>query len=446
MTVWTYERIDETVVGEELDNGLKVYCLPRPAYRQTFASFTARYGSIDREFVDPGRGEIVRMPDGIAHFLEHKMFEKEDGDVFRLFSQYGAQPNAATSFDMTTYHFSCTAKPMENLGILLDFVQQPYFSDASVEKEKGIITQELMMYEDSAHHRVLYGLLRAFFGDSPLSTDIGGTVDSISRITKEDLHTCYRVFYHPGNMTLFVAGPLAPGRVLDFVRDNQARKAYDRQAPVRRVPPVISPAPFLTRAETFLAVSQPRVLFGFRHLDIPQGAKARQAFEEATGIWMDGLLGRGSELFHRLVDEGLADMGFGADFELTEHCGYSLMGGNSHHPERLADRVRNELVKAAERGIPEEVFERTRRKAVGRFFGLLDSPRAVASMYVSQQMRGIDLFATLDVLDRLTLADVNEALRAHIHPEQFAVSFVWPLQEGEGQGAARMEEGGKQAR
>ena len=376
------------------------------------------------------------MPDGVAHFLEHKLFEKEDGDVFRLFSQYGAQPNAATSFDMTTYLFSCTSHVEENLRTLLDFVQRPYFSDASVEKEKGIIAQELLMYEDSPSHRVMYGLLQAFFGDSPLSVNIGGTVGSIQSITKEDLHACYRTFYHPGNMMLFVAGPVNPAHAVALVRAHQDGGSGAPQAPVERTPPDVPARPPRALAEARLAVSQPRVLFGYKQSAVPDAPSGRQAFEEAAGVWMDGLLGRGSDLFHRLVDEGLADMGFGVDFELTPHCGYSMIGGHSDHPLELAERVRRELRSAAAAGIDEAAFRRTKRKAIGRFFGLLDSPQSVASLYTSHWVRGLDLFATLPILERLTLDEVNASLRAHVQDDQFAVSVVWPHEDARADGGA----------
>ncbi len=427
MQTTDYARLEESLAQEELPNGLRVYILPKHRFRQTYACFTTHYGSLDQAFRDPERDEIVRVPDGIAHFLEHKMFEKEHGDVFRLFSEFGAQPNAYTSFDLTTYLFSCTSRVEDNLTTLLDFVQQPYFTDESVEKERGIIKQELLMYEDNANRQTMHGLLKALFGVSSLSTPVGGTVESIQGITKEDLHTCYRAFYHPGNMILFVVGPVDAADILRLIEANQAGKEYVRRAPTEHMLPAVPERPAWSLVEHRLAVAQPRVAFGFKQTRIPETARARQRYEEATGIWMDALLGRGSQLFHRLVDEGLCDMGFGADYELTSHYGYSMMGGNSKKPLELAERVRNALLELCDGGLSEEAFLRTKRKAIGRFFGLLDSPQAIASLYTSLCLRDVDLFQTLDALEELSVDDVREAMRSHVLEDQFAVSVVWPV-------------------
>ncbi len=421
-----YTRLGESLTHEELENGLQVYILPKNDFRQTYACFTTHYGSLDQVFRDPETREEVRMPDGIAHFLEHKMFEKEHGDVFRLFSRSGAQPNAYTSFDLTTYLFSCTSRVTENITTLLDFVQEPYFTDESVEREKGIIRQELLMYQDNANRRAMYGLLGAYYGSSPLATPVGGTVESIEEITKDDLYRCYRAFYHPGNMILFVVGRADVAEVLQLVTSNQEAKGFARRARPEHILPEGSARPEQKFTETRLAVAQPRVAFGFKQTDVPLSARDRQVNEEATGIWMDALLGRGSPLFHKLVDDGLCDMGFGADYELTSHYGYSMMGGNSRKPLELAERVKDALLAQCDSDFPEEAFLRTKRKAIGRFLGLLDSPQAIASLYTSLKLRDMDLFATLDVLQELTVADVQNAMRSHVLEDQFASSVVWP--------------------
>lgn len=177
------------------------------------------------------------MPDGIAHFLEHKMFEEEDGDIFLRFSSLGASANAYTTFERTTYLFSCTENVEENLTTLLDFVQRPYFTDQNVEKEKGIIAQEIRMYDDDPEWRAYFGLLQGLYHRHPVRTEIAGTVESIQTITKELLYTCYETFYHPSNMALFVVGPVDPGRILSLVAENQAKKTFDPPGAIRRFYP-----------------------------------------------------------------------------------------------------------------------------------------------------------------------------------------------------------------
>ncbi|WP_010093319.1 EF-P 5-aminopentanol modification-associated protein YfmH [Ornithinibacillus scapharcae] len=195
-----YNHIQETLYQEKLDNGLTVFLLPRPQMSKTYAIFSTNYGSIDRTFVPIGETDKITVPDGIAHFLEHKLFEKEDRDVFADFGKQGASANAYTSFTKTAYLFSATTNIEENVKTLLDFVQDPYFSEKSVEKEKGIIGQEIKMYDDQPDWQSFMGTLKGLFKETPVNIDIAGTVESISKITKDDLYTCYHTFYHPENM------------------------------------------------------------------------------------------------------------------------------------------------------------------------------------------------------------------------------------------------------
>src|SRR5690625_2765891 len=205
-----YRAIDETLYRKTLANGLTVFLLPREQMEKTFAIFSTDYGSIDQTFVPIGESDAINVPEGVAHFLEHKLFEKEDYDVFTNFSKQGASANAYTSFTKTAYLFSATANIEQNVKTLIDFVQDPYFSDESVEKEKGIIAQEIMMYDDQPGWQLFMGTIKNMFHKHPVNIDIAGTVDSIETITKEDLYVCYETFYHPENMTLFIAGNFNP--------------------------------------------------------------------------------------------------------------------------------------------------------------------------------------------------------------------------------------------
>ena len=222
------ERIDianwgRPCITKSFPTGFRFTCCPKPGFFKTYARLTTHYGSIDNHFQPPGK-EAVRVPDGIAHFLEHKMFEKEDGDVFQHFAAQGASANAFTSFDRTAYLFSCTDQVEANLTTLLDFVQTPYFTEAGVEKEKGIIGQEIRMYEDHPDWRSYFGLIESLYHRHPVRVDIAGTVESIAEITKDTLYLCYETFYHPGNMLLFVVGPVDPEKIINLVRENQAGK------------------------------------------------------------------------------------------------------------------------------------------------------------------------------------------------------------------------------
>jgi predicted Zn-dependent peptidase len=195
-----FKQIDEKMYHEQMDNGLDVYILPKKGFSKTFVTFTTKYGSIDNTFTPMGQNDVVNVPDGIAHFLEHKMFEKEDGDVFQKFSGFGASANAFTSFTRTAYLFSSTNHLYENTETLLNFVQEPYFTASTVEKEKGIIGQEITMYDDLPDWRLYFGTIDNMYHNHPVKIDIAGTIESIDKITAEHLYTCYETFYHPSNM------------------------------------------------------------------------------------------------------------------------------------------------------------------------------------------------------------------------------------------------------
>lgn len=421
-----YGGLGETIFSGRMDNGLSLYVLPKPEFRQTYANFCTRYGSVDVDFASGGDAARRQAPSGIAHFLEHKLFEKEDGDAFSKFAKLGAQSNAYTTFDSTTYLFSTTSLVRESLETLLGFVQDPYFSAESVEKEKGIIAQEIRMYEDNANWRVYFGYLKAIFGDSPFSRDIAGTVESIGEITPDDLYACYRAFYHPSNMILFVTGPVDPERVAEWVAQDQAKKRFPSEPSTRRFYPPIPSSPSEKVVEIRLAIAQPRVFFGFKDEAAEPDPSVRQRRDAAMEIWMDSVLGPGSELYHEVINEGLADQGFGSEYESTPFFGFSLFGGNSDRPEELSRRVREAILAAAEKGIPREDFERIKRKASGRFLALFDSPQGVANVYTGQRLRGADVFAVPGVLEGITLEEVNRTLRGHAEEERFAVSVVWP--------------------
>lgn len=221
-----YDAIDETVIKKTLSNGLQVYLIPKQEVTKSYAVFMTDYGSVHRSFIPIGEEDEITVPDGIAHFLEHKLFEKEDRDVFSDFLQQGASPNAYTSFTKTAYLFSTTKSVKENVEVLLDFVQEPYFSDESVEKEKGIIEQEIKMYDDQADWQAFMGTIRNMFHHHPVHIDIAGTVDSIQDITKEDLYTCYHTFYHPENMTLCVIGAFDEASMMEMIEANQEKKTF----------------------------------------------------------------------------------------------------------------------------------------------------------------------------------------------------------------------------
>lgn len=423
MEVIPYRHVNETLYFEELPNGLKVYILPKKGFQKTYATFSTKYGSIDNHFRVEG-GNEMRVPDGIAHFLEHKMFEEPTGDIFAAFASQGASANAFTSFDRTTYLFTATSSIMENLQTLLDFVQNPYFTDENVEKEKGIIGQEIKMYQDNPDWRSYFGLIEAMYAAHPVHIDIAGTVESIGKITKETLYDCYRTFYHPSNMSLFVVGGVNPEEIIRLVRENQAAKQFANQGRIERI---FDPEPVHvkeTRKISTLPVSLPKCLFGCKEREHGLTGKALLQRELATKLMMDIMLGASSSLYQSLYDDHLIFDSFGHEYNISEQYAFSVIGGDTKDPDQMIGRIKQAIEEAKAQGIAEEDFERTRRRRIGSFLRQLNSPEAIANEFTKYQFKGIDLFDILPIYEQLTLEEVNERLRQHFDWNQMAISIV----------------------
>lgn len=418
-----YEHLQETLYYEVMDNGLHVYILPKPGFQKTYATFATKYGSVDNHFQVEGQ-EAVKVPDGIAHFLEHKMFEEPTGDIFATFASHGASANAFTSFDQTVYLFSATEYVNENIQTLVDFVQNPYFTDQNVEKEKGIIGQEIDMYADNPDWRVYFGLIEAMYQKHPVHIDIAGTVESIRTITKEMLYECYNTFYHPSNMLLFVVGGVDPQEVIDMVRSNQEQKDYKPQGSIERF---FEPEPEQVgeaRREAKLAVSLPKCLFGFKETDIGLTGEKLLRRDMTTQLMMDLLFGSSTRLFQKLYDEDLISDSFGHEYNSSPQYAFSAIGGDTKDPDQLLARIREEVDAIVEKGFESTDFERSRKKKIGGYLRMLNSPENIAHEFTRQQFRGGDFFNMLPLYESITLEDVNLRLREHIRWDQLAVSLV----------------------
>lgn len=418
-----YEHLQETLYYEVMDNGLHVYILPKPGFQKTYATFATKYGSVDNHFQVEGQEE-VKVPDGIAHFLEHKMFEEPTGDIFATFASHGASANAFTSFDQTVYLFSATEHVNENIQTLVDFVQNPYFTDQNVEKEKGIIGQEIDMYADNPDWRVYFGLIEAMYQKHPVHIDIAGTVESIRTITKEMLYECYNTFYHPSNMLLFVVGGVDPQEVIDMVRSNQEQKDYKPQGSIQRS---FEPEPEQVgeaRREAKLAVSLPKCLFGFKETDVGLTGEQLLRRDMTTQLMMDLLFGSSTRLFQKLYDEDLISDSFGHEYNSSPQYAFSAIGGDTKDPDQLLARIREEVDAIVEKGFDSTDFERARKKKIGGYLRMLNSPENIAHEFTRQQFRGGDFFNMLPLYESITLEDVNLRLREHIRWDHLAISLV----------------------
>lgn len=418
-----YPHVKETIYTEQLPNGLQVFLLPKAGFQKTYATFSTKYGSIDNHFQVEG-DEKKKVPDGIAHFLEHKMFEEPTGDIFSVFAAQGASANAFTSFDRTTYLFSATEHIKENLTTLLNFVQHPYFTDANVEKEKGIIGQEIKMYADNADWRSYFGLIETLYQTHPVHIDIAGTVESIGEITKEMLYDCYHTFYHPSNMSLFVVGGIDAEQTMEWIRANQAEKSFKPQGEILRY---FDPEPDAVRGArkvTVLPVSLPKCLFGCKEPGQPLRGKAMLKRELTMKVLLDALLSPSSAIYQRLYDEQLISDTFGSEYNIAEGYAFSVIGGDTKDPEGLIARIQAEIDALKDDGVASADFERSKKKKIGAFLRQLNSPEAIANEFTKYRFKDISLFDILPVYESITLADVNALLKSHFDWSRLAASIV----------------------
>ena len=426
-----YPQINEVLYTEILDNGLTVYLLPKHDYNKTYGLFTTNYGSIDNEFVPIGQETFITVPDGIAHFLEHKMFEKEEGDIFQQFGKQGASANAFTSFTKTSYLFSTTDQVNENLETLLDFVQAPYFTKETVEKEKGIIGQEIQMYLDDANWRLFFGILGNMYPKHPLHIDIAGTVASIDEITAEDLYTCYNTFYHPSNMTLFVVGKMDPEEMMAFIRDNQEAKSFALAEPIKRHFPKETAADITRESTIEMAVSRPKVIVGLKGLDkVPKEGRALMTYKTTGNLFFQLLFGTTSQNYLDMYNEGLVDDSFGYEFSLDRSFHFADFGGDSDQPEQLAQRIEEILLSAQ---ISPELTEANltllKKKMIGKYFQSLNSLEYIANQF-SQSLYGeTTLFDTPEIIQAIQLSDIQAFGAAFVKAEGLSRFYMYPTKD-----------------
>lgn len=414
----------ETVFQRRLENGLMVFVLPKPGFLRTYAALSTHYGSLDSSFEVPGEG-VVETPSGIAHFLEHKLFEEEEGSVFERFAAWGASVNAFTSYSQTSYLFSTIENWQESLVELVKFVNRPHLTEENVEKEKGIIVQELQMYADQPSHRILTTLLENLYHQHPVRLDIGGTVDSVQRTTVEDLLRCYRTFYQPGNMALVVVGDVDPQETWDLVQANYP--VWDhREHSIKRLLPQEPRGIVQPWAENVLAISRPRYYLGFKHEPRWQGEElVRQQITMSLGLRL--IAGRSSPAFGQLYDAGLVDDSFGASFSGHSSYAHSILGGETDEPEALHARLREIIDELKAGGVQEEDVERLKKQFQGQYLASLDSFEFTANRLVAHYFSGSSYHRYLDLLDQVGVEDVQEALASELDWEHSSVSILRPV-------------------
>lgn len=416
----------DTLYRKDLPNGLTCFVLPKAKFLRTYGVLSTNYGSLDSRFQGPD-GEVVDVPAGIAHFLEHKLFEEEDGNVFGRFATWGASVNAFTSYIQTSYLFSTTENWNSCLRDLIGFVNRPYLTQENVEKEKGIIVQELQMYADHPDHRIHTLLLENMYHRHPVRLDIGGTVESVQEITVDDLFRCYHTFYQPGNMALAVVGDVNPAKTMQLIKDSYP--AWDHgEGVILRFYPNEPREVRNSWIEEKLQLSQPRYLLGFKHDPLWEGEELlRQQIIMAIGMRL--IAGRSSQSYGELYEDDLVTDSFGASFNSELEYAYSAIGSESRNPEALHDRLVKIIDGLKTNGFPASDVERLKRQLYGAHLASYDSFEYTANRVISSHFRGIPYHNYLDVLQSVTATEVHQALVEQLDWNRSTIAILRP---GEG--------------
>ncbi|MFW3307415.1 EF-P 5-aminopentanol modification-associated protein YfmH [Enterococcus faecium] len=422
-----YEQINETLYHEVLPNGLTVYLLPKNDYHKTYGLFSTNYGSIDNEFIPYGEKEKVKVPDGIAHFLEHKLFEKEDGDVFQLFGKQGASANAFTSFTKTSYLFSTTDQVEKNLTTLIDFVQAPYFTEETVNKEKGIIGQEIQMYEDDPNWRMFFGILNNLYPTHPLHIDIAGTVESIDKITAQDLYTCYRTFYQPSNMVLFVVGKMEPEKLMKLIRENQEAKNFPPKQEIVRYFPE-NTKEIIKQSALEAAITRDKFVLGIKGLDtLPQEGTELLRYKTAINLLFQMILGNTSRNYLAMYNQGIIDDSFGFEFSLDREFHFADFSGDTDEPEKAAEKVKEIILGFADDPeVSETNLDLLKKKMLGQYFQSLNSIEYIANQFTQSLFGDRILFDLPEIIDSIQMKDLLAAGEAFISEEAFSEFYMRP--------------------
>ncbi len=426
-----FEKIEsgllkETILHGVHESGLRVYIVPKKGFSKYYAIYGTEYGSIDTKLNVPDTGEVINLPDGIAHFLEHKLFEEEDGgNAFDRFALTGANSNAYTSFDMTAYLFSCTDSFYENLNILMDFVNHPYFTDENVAKEQGIIGQEIKMYDDDPNWRLFFNMLQAMFHNNPVKTDIAGTVESISRITPDILFKCCDAFYNPSNMFLVMVGDIDADRAVSIV-DKYVNKNRDRGRIEREVTdePKSVAKPEICQK---MSVSKPQFMIGFKEqeTDIEGAALLKKQIE--TNVILNILFGVSSKFFNKLYEDGLIDGSFGFEAELEKKYGFSSVNGESKDPKEVYRRVMKRIDDVKKTGFDVAEVDRVKKVLIGANLKGYNDVECIGNNFIRSFMSGINPFEYESIAQNVTKAALEKRLNEHFNEDSAVLSVIEPL-------------------
>jgi len=423
-----YPKIKEVIYSETLANGLNVFLLVKKGYHKSYVNFSTNLGSLSTK-IQKNNGEILELPKGIAHFLEHKLFEQNGKDVSSLFAENQARVNAFTQNNRTSYIFSCTANLIKNIELLLDFVQNPLFTVEGVEKEKGIINQEIKMYQDDPGTVTYMKLLRNLYETHPVKYDILGTEESIKEIDIDILNKTHQTFYSPENMILFITGDFDPTELMNFIIENQASITFNSSyIPINEL---LDTNQFVFKKESSidLEITIPNYLLGIKLLPTNFKEENMMKKELIMAILIDLVLGKSSANYRQLIEDELINDSFGIDITFEETYGYFLVGSETFYPEKLNSIISSIFQNLNFFKVNKTDFLRTKRQIIGGFIQALNSLEYIANEFTKYYYVGASLFDVLEIADSITIADINHARQYLSNSKQFSTITAFPIKK-----------------
>ncbi len=424
MQIIENSKVEEKLYIEKLENGLTVLIIPKPGVQKKYVIWGTNYGSNDNKFIVPGESQETEVPNGVAHFLEHKMFEQENGkNSLDVLTSLGVNANAYTTNDHTAYLFECTDNFYEALNELMDYVQHPYFTDENVEKEKGIIGQEIMMYDDYPEWRVYLNAMQAMYHNNPIKIDIVGTIETIAKIDKEILYKCYNTFYNPANMVMVVCGDFEPERILQEIKKRLVPK--EQVGEIKRIYPEEPENIVQEKIEQKLEVSRPLYTIGIKDKNSQCMQKEELVKKELSiQVLLNMLIGRSSNLYKKLYNEGIISSQPSLDYEYGKNYAHILITGQTNEPEKVYNEFRLAVKNNIKNGINKQDFERIKKMIYGGYVKEYNDVTDIARMFLSDYFKGINSFSYLEEIDAINVEYANQVLKDVFKEENMVLSIV----------------------
>lgn len=421
MKIIENSKVKEKLYVEKLENGLTIMIIPKKGIQKKYVIWGTNYGSNDNKFIVPGEAEETEVPKGVAHFLEHKMFEQESGvNSLDTLTALGVEANAYTTNDHTAYLFECTENFYPALDELMDYVQHPYFTDENVEKEKGIIGQEIMMYDDYPEWKVYLNALEAMYHEHPVKLDITGTIETISHIDKEILYKCYNTFYNPSNMAMVVCGDFEPEKLLEEIKSRLVKKEANGE--IKRIYPEEAETIVQEKIEQNMDVSQPLFTIGIKDKVADNKEKVRKHI--AIEILLNMIIGKSSKLYKELYDEGLLFSVPSIDYEFSRGYAHILVTGQSPEPEKVYEKFKDTVSKMKESSIDIPEFNRIKKRIYGEYVKEYNDTADIARMFLADFFKEINSFDYLEEIPTINEQYLEQILKNVFDDKKMIISVI----------------------